>query len=245
MPSKLGVPGFDEILGSTLNPGSCILLHGGPGSGKTTFSMRFLYEGATRYGEPGLYVTLCENPDEIRRNMLQYNWDLAKLEKEKKFHFLDARPVRLTNEGFIVPNESLFKGEAIPFSHISRLIRDSVQKMGAKRLVLDSLTVLTGQYENQAYVRQGVLGLIQSLSSLECTSILISEGGDISPDRQHVEIWAVVPAVILLYYVRKNGIMARAIQILKFRGAKHSPEIHHMEIGDEGIIVHPDVRADL
>ena len=59
--------------------------------------------------------------------------------------------------------------------------------MGAKRLVLDSLTVLTGQYENQAYVRQGVLGLIQSLSSLECTSILISEGSEVSPDRQHLE----------------------------------------------------------
>jgi circadian clock protein KaiC len=245
MPSKLGVPGFDEILGSTLNPGSCILLHGGPGSGKTTFSMRFLYEGATKYDEPGLYVTLCENPDEIRRNMLQYKWDLAKLEEENKFQFLDARPVKITPEGYIVPNEALFKGETIPFSHISCLIRDNVQKMGAKRLVLDSLTVLTGQYENQAYVRQGVLGLIQSLSSLECTSILISEGSESAPDRQHLESWAVVPAIVLLYYTRKNSIMARAIQILKFRGAKHSPEIHHMEIGEEGIVVHPDVRADL
>ena len=243
--SKIGVPGFDEILGSELSPGSCILLQGGPGSGKTTFCMRFLHEGATRYDEPGLYVTLCENPDEIRRNMLQYKMDFGRLEKENKFSFLDVRPVRLTPEGYIVPNEALFKGETIPFSHISCLIRDRVQQMGAKRLVLDSLTVLTGQYENQAYVRQGVLGLIQSLSSLECTSILISEGNEASPDRQHLESWAVVPAIVLLYYTRRNSVMARAIQILKFRGAKHSSEVHHMEIGSEGIIVHPDVRADL
>ena len=150
--SKIGVPGFDEILGSELSPGSCILLQGGPGSGKTTFCMRFLHEGATRFDEPGLYVTLCENPDEIRRNMLQYKMDFGRLEKENKFSFLDVRPVRLTPEGYIVPNEALFKGETIPFSHISCLIRDRVQQMGAKRLVLDSLTVLTGQYENQAYV---------------------------------------------------------------------------------------------
>jgi KaiC/GvpD/RAD55 family RecA-like ATPase len=245
MPTKVGVPGFDEILGSDLNPGSCILLQGGPGSGKTTFSMKFLYEGATKYNEPGLYVTLCENPDEIRRNMLQYKWDLAKLEEEEKFQFIDARPVRLTPEGYIVPNEALFRGETIPFSHISTIIRDRVQEMGAKRLVLDSLTVLTGQYENQAYVRQGVLGLIQSLSNLECTSILISEGSEVSPDRQHLESWAVVPAIVLLYYIRKNSIMTRAIQILKFRGARHSPDVHHMEIGDDGVVVHPDVRADL
>jgi len=245
MPTKVGVPGFDEILGSELNPGSCILLQGGPGSGKTTFSMKFLYEGATKYDEPGLYVTLCENPDEIRRNMLRYKWDLAKLEEEKKFQFIDARPVRLTPEGYIVPNETLFRGEKIPFSHISMIIRDRVQEMGVKRLVLDSLTVLTGQYENQAYVRQGVLGLIQALSNLECTSILISEGGELSPDRQHLESWAVVPAVVLLYHIRKNSIMTRAIQILKFRGAKHSSDVHHMEIGNDGVIVHPDVRADL
>ena len=242
---KLGVPGFDEILGSPLDSGNCMLLHGGPGSGKTTFSIQFLYEGATRYDEPGLYVTLCENPDEIRRNMLQYKWNLAKLEREHKFQFLDVRPVKLTPEGYIIPNETLFKGETIPFSHISCLIREKVKEMGAKRLVLDSLTVLTGQYENQAYVRQGVLGLIQALSSLECTSILISEGSELSPDRQHLESWAVVPAIVLLYYTRKNSIMTRAIQILKFRGARHSPGVHHLEIGDEGIIVHPDVRADL
>jgi circadian clock protein KaiC len=245
MPTKVGVPGFDEILGSQLNPGSCILLQGGPGSGKTTFSMKFLYEGATKYKEPGLYVTLCENPDEIRRNMLKYKWDLTKLEKEEQFQFIDARPVKLTPDGYIVPNEALFRGETIPFSHISTIIRDRVQKMGAKRLVLDSLTVLTGQYENQAYVRQGVLGLIQSLSSLECTSILISEGSEMAPDKQHLEIWAVVPAIVLLYHIRKNSIMTRAIQILKFRGARHSPDVHHMEIGDDGVVVHPDVRADL
>lgn len=242
---KSGIPGFDEILGGDLAAGSCMLLHGGPGSGKTTFSIQFLYEGASRYGEAGLYVTLCENPDEIRRNMLQYGWDLASLEQKGLLQFLDARPVRLTPEGYIVPNEALFKGETIPFSHVSCLIREGVQKLGARRLVLDSLTVLTGQYENQAYVRQGVLGLLQALSSLECTSILISEGSEAAPDRGHLESWAVVPAIVLLYYTRKNSVMARAIQVLKFRGARHSPEIHHMEMGDEGIVVHPDVRADL
>ncbi|MCJ7771031.1 recombinase RecA [Candidatus Bathyarchaeota archaeon] len=245
MPTKVGVPGFDEILGRELDPGSCMLLQGGPGSGKTTFCMKFLWEGATKYNEPGLYMSLCENPAEIRRNMLQYGWDLAKLEAENKFRFLDARPVKLTPEGYIVPNEALFKGETIPFSHISTLIGENIKKMGAKRLVLDSLTVLTGQYENQAYVRQGVLGLIQALSSLECTSILISEGSEFSPEKQHLESWAVVPAIVLLYHIRRNSIMTRAIQILKFRGGKHSSDVHHMEIGPEGIIVHPDVRADL
>jgi KaiC/GvpD/RAD55 family RecA-like ATPase len=66
-----------------------------------------------------------------------------------------------------------------------------------------------------------------------------------APDKQHLEIWAVVPAIVLLYHIRKNSIMTRAIQILKFRGARHSPDVHHMEIGDDGVVVHPDVRADL
>lgn len=238
-----GVPGFDEILGKGLVRGSCIILHGGPGSGKTTLAAQFVYRGAVESGEPGVYVTLSENPEEIRSNMLNFGWDLAKLEKQKKLVLIDARPVTFTDEGYIVPNEALFKGERVPFSHISKLIIDTVRGIGAKRLAIDSITVLTAQYESASYVRQGMLGLIQILCSLDCTSLLLSE--DVRGDGEKTPIeWFLVPGVIILHYARRGSSMVRAIQVLKFRGLKHSPDIYHMEIGNEGVVIHPEERAE-
>jgi circadian clock protein KaiC len=240
---KSGIPGFDEILGGGLPRKRPIILQGGPGSGKTTLATQFLVEGVLKNNEPGIYVTLCESPVEIRENMLSFGWDLEKLEKEGKITIIDARPVSFTAEGYIVPTEKLFKGEHIPFSHISTLIRETINEMGAKRLALDSITVLTSQYDKEAYIRQGMLGFIQVLSSLDCTSILLSEGINQTFTTQ-LE-WVLVPAVILIHYTRKGSAMVRAIQVLKLRGLKHSNEIYHMEISDKGIKIHPEERAEL
>jgi len=84
-----GIPGVDKILGNQGIPrGHSILISGGPGSGKTTFSMQFLYMGITNHSEAGLYITLDEDPEDIRKNMSGLGWDLEKLEKEKKLLFI-------------------------------------------------------------------------------------------------------------------------------------------------------------
>ena len=238
-----GIPGLDEILGGELSRKSCVLLHGGPGSGKTTLAIQFLYNGVVENNEPGIFISLCENPDEIRRNMLAFGWDLAKLERQRKLAIIDARPVTYTEEGYIIPDENLFKGETVPFSHISRKVMDAVKEIGAKRLVIDSVTVLTSQYDNPAYVRQGLLGLIQVLCSLDCVSMLLSENIGKEYDEPSLE-WIVVPGLIVLYYARKGSSMVRAIQVRKVRGLKHSSDIYHMEIGNQGIVIHPEERAE-
>ena len=64
---QTGIPGIDKILGDKGIPkGHTILICGGPGSGKTTFAIQFLYKGITEYYEPGLYITLDEDPEDIK-----------------------------------------------------------------------------------------------------------------------------------------------------------------------------------
>jgi circadian clock protein KaiC len=237
---KTGIPGLDELIYGGLPEGRCVLLLGGPGSGKTIFGLQFLYEGAVEYNEPGVFVALCESPDEIRDNALQFGWDLRKLEKEGKLLIVDARPVTVTESGYIVPTRELFQGEKIPFSRLVKLISDEISKIKAKRLVLDSMNVLTLQYESDFYVRQGALGLIQALSRIGCTTLLICE--------RHGEMETLLQeflahGVVVLHYIRREGLMIRAFQILKMRGIKHSMQVHPMEITDKGIIIHPKERV--
>jgi len=118
-----------------------------------------------------------------------------------------------------------------------------VKEVGAKRLVIDSTTVLTSQYESQSYIRQGLLGLIQVLSSLDCTSLLLTEGRGEFDDAPLER--ALVQGVVVLYYVRKGSSMARAIQVLKLRGSRHNSDIYHIEISNTGIIVHPEERIEI
>lgn len=53
----IGIEGFDEEIGE-IQPGSLIIIHGGPGTGKTTFALSFLKRGI-RNNEGTVFVTLC------------------------------------------------------------------------------------------------------------------------------------------------------------------------------------------
>ncbi len=199
--TRSGIQGFDEILLGGLPKGRAIILSGPPGSGKSTFAMQFLYKGVKDYAEPGVYVTLSESPAEIRNNMKSYGWDIMKLERDGKLLLVDARPFSITEEGFVAPNESLYRGEAMPFSHLTDMVLAGVRRAGAKRLVIDSVTILAMQYVNKFYIRQGLMGMVQALSNQDCTSLLISE--TVQEEGKTPTDWYIAPGVIVLHYTRK------------------------------------------
>ncbi|MEM2046919.1 MAG: ATPase domain-containing protein, partial [Candidatus Jordarchaeales archaeon] len=66
---KSGVNGLDDLFGGGFDPGSVILLSGPPGSGKSVMSAQFIYNGAVKYGEAGLYVNFSESRGDFMRNM--------------------------------------------------------------------------------------------------------------------------------------------------------------------------------
>ena len=68
-----GIPGLDKMLEGGFIEGRPYLIIGGPGAGKSIFTMQFLMVSLTR-GENALYVTLEEPFDEIRQNMATFGW---------------------------------------------------------------------------------------------------------------------------------------------------------------------------
>src|SRR5271168_653464 len=86
-----GIAGFDEITGGGLPRGRTTLLVGGPGSGKTIFSLQFLANGVRNYDEKGIFVAFEETSKRIVMNAESFDWQLAEL-RRKKLIFVDAQP---------------------------------------------------------------------------------------------------------------------------------------------------------
>ena len=56
-----GISGLDELIEGGLPKERTTLICGGPGAGKTTFAIEFLYNGI-KFGERGMFVTLSDDP---------------------------------------------------------------------------------------------------------------------------------------------------------------------------------------
>ncbi|MGI0007277.1 MAG: RAD55 family ATPase [Nitrosotalea sp.] len=235
---RTGIPGFDSMLVGGFRHGKTISLSGSPGSGKTTFGMQFLYSGAKDFDESGIFVTLSQSPTELKNDCKSLGWDIQKLIDDGRIVIIDARPFK-KKEGFIALDESFYHGEPLPFMHLTQLILSSIKKIGAKRVVVDSLTVLTMQYVNNFYIRQGLQGLVYALEDQPCISLLISEVD--AYEKSPIE-WYVTSGVILMSHVRKEYSMERTIQVLKMRGLKHSEQIFPIKLNEMGIqIMHPQI----
>ena len=235
---RTGIPGFDSVVSGGFRQGQTIVISGPVGSGKTTFGMQFLYAGAKDFDESGIFVTLSQSPSEIKNDFKSFGWDVQKLIEEGKMIIIDARPFK-KEEGFIALDESLYRGEPLPFMHLTQLILSSIKRIGAKRLVIDSLSVLEMQYTDDFYIKQGLQGMVYALEDQNCTSVLLSE---LTMSEKTPSEWYVASGVILIHHVRKGDSMERSIQVVKLRGIKHSDQIFPIKLNEFGMqILHPRI----
>src|SRR5687768_18435014 len=87
-----GISSFDAISKGGLPKHRTTLISGTAGSGKTIFAMQFLASGIRDLGDSGVFVTLEESAEDIRKNMRSVGWDLEQWEKDGKLLFVDASP---------------------------------------------------------------------------------------------------------------------------------------------------------
>jgi circadian clock protein KaiC len=236
---RTGIPGFDLIVDGGLKEGKTIVLSGESGSGKSTFGMQFLHNGALDFEEPGIFVTLTQSPQELISNFRGYGWEIEKLIDEEKIMIVDARPFKMNDETF-ESGDLLYDTEPFPFTHLTQLILQGIKKIHAKRLVVDSLSVLSIQYGNQFNTRQGIQKMIHALDERKCTSIFISENID---SRTPPE-WYAASGIVLLNHVQKTNTMERSIQVIKMRGTKHSEQTYPIRFNENGYhVLHPRLQT--
>ncbi|QLH05578.1 recombinase RecA [Nitrosopumilus oxyclinae] len=233
---KTGIPGFDSTLSVGLKKNSSVVVSGPPGSGKTTFGLQFIYSGAKEFEENGIYISLSQSIEEIKNDCKTFGWDIDELVSKGKILMIDLRPFKIKDE-VVGRDDSLYRGEQIPFEHLTKFILNSIKKIKAKRIVIDSISILGMQYSDKFYMRQGLQGMIQSLENFGVTSLLISEFSE--KDEVPLE-WFVTSGIIQLDNQIINNEMKRTIKIIKLRGIEHSEQVHSIELGSNGLYVYED-----
>src|SRR6202140_4574595 len=164
--ASTGIQGLDEITGGGLPNGRPTLVSGGAGSGKTLFGLEFLVRGATQYGEPGVFMSFEETIPDLTQNAASLGFDLGRLVAEKK---LFMGHVHISRREIAETGEDDLDGLFIR-------IADAVQRVGARRIVLDTIEALFGEMPNPGILRAEIRRLFDWLKQKGLTAITTAEG---------------------------------------------------------------------
>ncbi len=233
-----GILGLVELLGGGLPSGRIILVIGGPGTGKTIMSAQFLFNGITKYGENGIFVSLEEAKHHFYREMAHFGFDFQQLEKQKKFIFLDASPIRHMPEEVKIGRIRVGRSDFSIDSLIER-IKTSADMINAKRIAIDPLTSLTLQYPDTFKRRTAILDLIEALVMTDATVLVTTELQRLGIER-NVELEEYIThGVITLQTLSIERASVRVIQVGKMREVAIDLQPKPYRITEKGIEVFP------
>jgi circadian clock protein KaiC len=223
-----GIQGFDEVTGGGLPRGRPTLVCGSAGCGKTLFALEFLVRGATRYGEPGVFMAFEETAEELGQNVRSLGYDLDRLVRRKK---LAIDFVRVERSEIDETGEYDLEGLFVRLGH-------AIDSVGARRVVLDTIESLFSGFRNEAVLRAELRRLFRWLKDRGMTAVITAERGEGQLTRQGLEEY-VSDCVILLDHRVREQVSTRRLRIVKYRGTTHGTNEYPFLIDEDGVSVVP------
>lgn len=203
-----GITGLDQRTGGGLLKGTVTGVVGAVGSGKSTCGFQFVAEGIQR-GEAGIFCSLEESVDEIRRMAENYGYDIKDL--ERKGLKIMATSVEYQNPDAIIAE-----------------IDSEIRKSNAKRLVVDGLSTLehttmpggdilylTARRLASLAREKGITTIFPVVATQQ-TNVLLQALGGLS---------TLFHNILHLRHVEVDGTMARSMVILKMRSTHYEESI--------------------
>ena len=209
-----GITGLDKLIGNGFEEGSINLVTGKTGTGKSIFSMQYLIGGA-KMKEKGLFVTTEESSDYLKKQAEGIGWDIAGLERQGAIKILAVEPFEIDT--------------------IMSKITEVARAFGAKRVVVDSLSMFELYIDEPFKIRKAMFKFLEKLKELNVTTVVTAE---IPEDSNNLSrsgvIEFLVDSVIVMQYL-SIAKYKRSLMIRKMRTSKHSMDIHPFDIGPSGI----------
>jgi circadian clock protein KaiC len=226
-PISTGVTQLDSLLRGGIPARAPLLLTGAAGTGKSTLALQYLYSGAAEDDDTGVYFSYEETPEQIIANAERFGWNLRPLIERGKLR-IDYVPLPEINAN----EQALY-------------IRQVSQETGARRVVVDSLTMLLNRIDQPDIIRLLVYQLTTALRNAGSTALIISDPpiGTHTLSRFGVEE-SIIDGVVVLRIVPSDAgrTRTRTVEVYKMRGVAHASGEHLMKITSQGIQVFPRIE---
>lgn len=213
--ASTGIDALDDMLTDGYWPGSSTLCAGPSGIGKTLMGLHFIVAGAAA-GEPGIIASLQENPTQLTRVARAFGWTL-----DASVTMMYRSPVDLYIDEWIYE------------------LLDAVDRAGAKRVLIDSLTDVLFASGDEIGFREYMYSLIQRCSRTGVSLFMTSELPDLFAVNRLSEygVSHLSDNVLILQYIRDESSIRRAITALKTRASSNDPRVREFRIGPQGITI--------
>jgi circadian clock protein KaiC len=211
-----GIAALDGMLAGGYWRGSSTLIAGPSGAGKTLLGLHFIFDGAQR-GETGVIATFQENPVQLQRILHGFSWSL----KDAGIELMYRSAVDLYLDEWV--HDFL----------------DTVERTGARRVLIDSLGDLRAAAGDELRFREYVYSLLQRCARANISVMMTQEVPELFGVTRLSEygISHLSDNVILLQFLRGDSSLKRALTVLKTRGSAHDQHLRQYEITDEGVLL--------
>lgn len=214
-----GIEGLDELVGGGFPFPSTILVAGGTGCGKTTFSMQVLFESVKEDYKCIYFTTFSESPKWTLRFISHFNF--VKEESVNEIKFVDL---------------GIYIRGASSVEEILDVIESSIKEVNPKKIIIDPVSIV-GDILKKDHYRTFLYDLTTLTKNKEVLTILT---GETMPDSAYPPTLAFISdGVIILYNEFEGEKRRRRIEVMKMRGTNHYTGKYPFEIGKDGITVYP------
>jgi circadian clock protein KaiC len=226
---SVGIAELDKMLGGGILEGDSLLVAGPSGTGKSALATQFIAEGL-RNGESGVMAIFEERPEGYTQRAGAFGLDLATAQQTGKLESLYLRPLDLSVD------------------ETMQEILDAIERVGAKRLVIDSLVgfemALAPGFRPD--FRESLYRMIGALTGAGITILSTVEVEDSFTSLQfsHYAISFLTDDIIRMRYVEIDGQLRKVMVVIKMRGGNHSKDIREYVISDKGVVVIHPRRTD-
>ena len=237
---KTGIQELDKEFDGGLPLGSSVLISGPSGTGKTTLCMQFLANGI-EMGEKGVFFTASEPVTKLKEHQNVFNFFKEDLIKSGDLSIVDIWNISdrlgLSYERYTAEEANI----------LFEVIRDITKEIGAKRLVIDSITALCYRLQTPELIRDFIFKVGASLAAMRCTTFLTSE---IPPQTYRYSTYNVEEfisdGIFFLSDVERRGDLIRTFQVIKMRGAAHARTKFALSMSsDKGVELTPLLKSNI
>jgi circadian clock protein KaiC len=226
---SIGITELDQMLGGGIPEGDSLLIAGPSGTGKSALATQFIAEGL-RQGEPGIMAIFEERPQGYLHRASSFGLQLKKAQAEGTLEVLYLRPLDLSVD------------------ETMQEILDAIERIGAKRLVIDSLVgferALAPGFRTD--FGESLYRMIGALTGAGITILSTVEVEDTFTAFQfsHYAISFLTDDIIRMRYVEIDGQLRKVLVVIKMRGGNHSKDIREYVITDKGVVIIPPRQND-